>query len=50
MEVKHDSGSEGVYKIVVETDEENPVTVAEITAESVDPAEGYRIRLIPRFD
>ncbi len=37
-------------KIIVETDEENPVTVAEITAESVDPAEGYRIRLTPRYD
>ena len=34
-------------KIVIETDEENPVTIAEITAESVEPAEGYRIRLTP---
>lgn len=37
-------------KIVIETDEENPVTIAEITAESVEPAEGYRIRLTPRYD
>lgn len=37
-------------KIVVETDEENPVTVATITKESIDMAEGYRVRLTPKYD
>lgn len=37
-------------KIVVETDEENPVTIATITAEDVTPADGYRVRLTPVYD
>lgn len=37
-------------KIVVETDEENPVTIAVITANDVSPADGYRVRLTPEYD
>lgn len=34
-------------KVVVETDEENPTTIAIITDGAVDVAEGYRVRLTP---
>ena len=37
-------------KIVVETDEEDPITIAEITAETIIPAEGYRVRMTPKYD
>ncbi|MBQ4560266.1 MAG: hypothetical protein IJA54_08105 [Tyzzerella sp.] len=37
-------------KIVVETDEENPVTIAEITADDITPADGYRVRMTPTYD
>ena len=37
-------------KIVVETDEENPVTIAVITANDASPADGYRVRLTPAYD
>ncbi|QYU58173.1 hypothetical protein K1728_01810 [Weissella confusa] len=37
----------GYVRIVVETDEKNPVTIAEITADSVEVADGYRVRLKP---
>lgn len=37
-------------KIVVETDEKDPVTIAEITAEDVKIADGYRARLTPKYD
>lgn len=36
-----------VVRIVVETDEENPVTIATITAKDIDVAGGYRVRLKP---
>lgn len=39
-----------VADITIETDEENPVSVATITAESVDVAEGYRVRVKPMDD
>ncbi|MBC1306797.1 hypothetical protein [Listeria booriae] len=32
-------------RIVVETDEENPITIAEISAGDITPANGYRVRL-----
>ena len=41
---------DGVKKITVETDEENPVVIAEITDGEDTPiitAEGYRVRLTP---
>lgn len=37
-------------QIVVETDEENPVTIAVITANDISPADGYRVRLTPVYD
>lgn len=37
-------------KIIVETDEENPITVAVITSGDITPAEGYRVRLTPVYD
>lgn len=37
-------------KIVVETDEEHPVTIAEITADDITPAYGYRVRMTPTYD
>ncbi len=37
-------------KIVVETDEENPKKIAEITPTDVTLADGYRVRLTPNHD
>lgn len=37
-------------KIVVETDEKNPVTIAVIQSNLVNITEGYRIRLTPKYD
>lgn len=37
-------------KIVVETDEKEPQTIAEITADTVTPADGYRVRMTPSYD
>ena len=37
-------------KIIVETDEENPVTIATVTDEVVEAADGYRVRLTPNYD
>lgn len=42
--------SEQFTKIVVETDEENPVTIAVITSDSADVIKGYRIRMTPKHD
>lgn len=39
-----------ITKIVVETDEEDPKTIAVITAENVDSAEGFRVRLTPKYE
>lgn len=41
---------EGYIKAVIETDEENPVPIAEILPEEIKLAEGYRIRLTPETD
>lgn len=40
----------GYTKIVVETDEENPVTIATADADNIEVAEGYRVRLTPEYD
>ena len=37
-------------KIIVETDEENPVTIAAVTDEVVEAADGYRVRLTPNYE
>ena len=39
-----------VAKVVIETDTENPVPVAVITAEDIDTADGYRVRLVPNYN
>lgn len=32
-------------KVVIETDEKNPVTIAVLTADTVEIGQGYRIRI-----
>ena len=39
----------GWTRIIVETDEENPVTIATITEDDIDMADGYRVRLRPVY-
>lgn len=41
---------ESITKIVVETDEANPVTIARISDEDIEVADGYRVRLTPIYD
>lgn len=36
--------------IIVETAEENPTTIAVITSEEIDHADGYRVRIKPKAD
>lgn len=40
----------GWTRIIVETDEENPVTIATITADETDVADGYRVRFRPVYE
>lgn len=44
------TGLDGYTKIVIETDEKNPVHIATVTAEETDIAAGYRARITPRYD
>ena len=37
-------------KIVVETDEKNPITIVTITNGETVVADGYRVRLTPKYD
>ena len=39
-----------ITRVVIETEEENPITIATITADKVIVAEGYRVRLTPNYD
>ncbi|MGG7160231.1 hypothetical protein [Clostridium baratii] len=40
---------QGDYKrIIIETDKNNPITIATISNDSVILGDGYRIRLLPR--
>ena len=39
-----------ITKIVVETDEKDPKTIAVITAEDIEVVEGFRVRLTPKYD
>ena len=41
---------EGYTLLVIETDEENPVTIASVDADSINVAQGYRVRLRPSYD
>lgn len=40
----------GYTKIVVETDEENPVTIATVDADNIEVTGGYRVRLTLELD
>ena len=37
-------------RIIIETDEENPVIIATITDDDIELADGYRVRLRPIYD
>lgn len=37
-------------KITIETEKENPIVIAEITADEVQVANGYRVRLTPKYN
>ncbi|MGB4792884.1 MAG: hypothetical protein WBP35_06205 [Lactococcus chungangensis] len=37
-------------KIIIETDEKNPTTIATITENAVEPVDGYRIRIKPMVE
>ena len=39
-----------ITKIVVETDEQDPKIIAVITTEDIDSAEGFRVRITPKYD
>ena len=39
-----------VTRVIIETEEENPIAIATITADKVIVAEGYRARLTPNYD
>lgn len=39
-----------ITRVIVETDEENPVPIAVITANDVEPAKGYRVRMRPKYN
>lgn len=41
---------EDYTKVIIETEEENPTTIAVITSEEVEVADGYRVRLTPKYD
>lgn len=38
-----------ITRVIVETDEENPVPIAVITADDIKPANGYRVRMRPKY-
>lgn len=37
-------------RIVVETNEENPITIAVVTVNEIQVADGYRVRLTPQYN
>ena len=39
-----------ITKIVVETDEEEAKTIAVIMADDIDSAEGFRVRITPKYE
>lgn len=38
-----------ITRLIVETDEENPIPIAIITADDIKSAGGYRVRLRPKY-
>ena len=51
MEMKNvgDGILKDVTQVIIETAEESPVTIAKITVDFIDVAEGYRARLTPNY-
>ena len=49
-EIMKERTLEEYTKIVVETDEENPIVIATITAGDTEVADGYRVCLRPKYD
>lgn len=39
-----------VTRVTIETEEENPITIATIAPDKIVVAEGYRVRLTPNYD
>lgn len=39
-----------ITRVIVETDEENPVPIAVITADNIESANGYRVRMRPKYN
>ena len=39
-----------ITRVIVETDEENPVSIAVITADNIESANGYRVRMRPEYN
>ena len=39
-----------IIRVIVETDEENPVPIAVITADNIESANGYRVRMRPKYN
>jgi hypothetical protein len=50
MENKQPESLHEYTKVVVETEEKNPVTIAVVTANGWKLADGYRIRLTPVYE
>ena len=40
----------GITRVIIETEGENPKTIAVITADNIEPAKGYRVRMRPSYD
>lgn len=39
-----------ITRIIIETDEKNPVPIAVITYDKIDTADGYRVRMRPNYE
>ena len=39
-----------ITRVIVETGEENPVSIAVITADNIESANGYRVRMRPEYN
>lgn len=45
-----DTTLKGYTRLIIETDEENPVPVCVIDDLDIQPADGYRVRLRPNYN
>ncbi|MCC7571497.1 hypothetical protein KO465_09310 [Candidatus Micrarchaeota archaeon] len=50
IEPQEQSALKDYTQIVVETDEENPIVIATITACDINVKNDYRVRLRPKYD